>query len=164
VGVAFAGESGALPSATLGGALTLGWRFARARADVGAALYDARAVTSAAFPDTGAQLSLASLFARGCALWGATLSAGPCVSAGADRVHGDGTGRIFVGDATNWAPFLGAALRGEWRLARRIAAFADAGVAIPLVRARFSVENAGLLHQAAAVSLRGAVGIELRFR
>jgi hypothetical protein len=164
LGVALVGEAGTLPSATWGGALALGWRFAHARADLVGALYDSRAITSTAFPDTGARLSLASLSARGCALWGGALSAGPCVSAGADRIHGDGTGRIFVGGATSWAPFLGAALRGEWRLSRRIAAFVDAGAAIPLVRARFSVENAGLLHQAAAVSWRGGAGIELRFR
>ncbi|HVX93298.1 MAG TPA: hypothetical protein VHK47_00205 [Polyangia bacterium] len=164
VGVALGGDTGTLPGATWGGALALGWRFARARADLVGALYDSRAITSTAFPDTGARLSLASFSARGCALWGGALSAGPCVSAGADRIHGGGTGRIFVGDATNWAPFLGAALRGEWRLSRRTAAFVDAGAAIPLVRARFSVENAGLLHQAAAVSWRGGAGIELRFR
>jgi hypothetical protein len=67
-------------------------------------------------------------------------------------------------EATSDAPFVGAALRGEGRLGRWVAAFATVEAAIPLVRARFSVENLGLVHQASAVSLRGAAGLELRFR
>jgi hypothetical protein len=164
VSLALAGEGGTLPAATVGGGLALGWRWTRARVELRASLFEPRSGTVAAFPDTGGRLSLASLSARDCALWGGTLSGGPCVAVGVDRIVGTGTGPITTASVTSYAPVLAAALRGEWRLARQVAAFLEFEEAIPLVRARFSVENVGLVHQAAAVSLRGAAGLELRFR
>jgi hypothetical protein len=164
LGLSLAGESGALPEATMGGAIALGWRWTHARAELRGSLFASRAGSVATLPDAGGRLSLASLAARACALWGATLSAGPCVGAGVDRLHGQGTGPIAAAEATSLAPFVAPGLRGEWRLSRPVAAFLDVEGAIPLVRARFSVENVGLVHQAAPVSLRGAAGLELRFR
>ena len=164
VALAFAGDVGALPAATPGVALALGWRFTHARAELRGSLFESRAGVVAAFPDTGGRLSLASLAARGCALWGWSVSGGPCLGAGVDRFHGTGTGPVMTGDVTNLAPFLAAGLQGEGRLSRWVAAFVTAEAEIPLVRARFSVENIGQVHQAAAVSFRGAAGLELRFR
>jgi hypothetical protein len=164
VALALAGDAGALPAATLGGALALGWRSARARAELRADLFEARSGTVADHPDTGGRLSLASFAARGCALWGRAASLGPCAVAGVDRLHGVGFGPVTTGEATNLAPFLGLGAQGEWRLSRWVATFLSVEAAIPLVRARFSVENVGLVHEAAAVSFRGAAGLELRFR
>ena len=164
VGLAVGGAAGTSLSAAPGGALSVGWRFAHARADLRASLFASRAANVAGFPETGGRLSLASLAADGCVLWGRAVSLGPCVVAGVDRVHGTGTGPIAAGEVTNFAPFLGGGLRGEWRLSRWVAPFVDVQAAIPLVRARFSVENVGLVHEAAAVSFRGAAGLELRFR
>jgi hypothetical protein len=164
VGLSLAGESGALPSATMGGALALGWRWTRARAELRASLFAPRTASVAAFPDAGGRLSLASLSLRDCVLWGRTFSGGPCGAFGVDRIGGTGTGPVMTATVTSYAPFFAAGLRGEWRLSRPVAAFLDLEAAIPLVRARFSVENLGLVHQAAPVSLRGAAGLELRFR
>jgi hypothetical protein len=162
--LALAGDSGTLPAATEGGALALGWRFTHLRAQLGASLYAARSTSVAGFPETGGRLSLASLSARACALWGRAASVGPCAAAGVDRLHGSGTGPIMSVQATSHAPFLAPGLRGEWAMSRRVVLFADVEAAIPLVRARFSVENIGLVHEAAAVSFRGAAGLEVRFR
>jgi hypothetical protein len=164
VALAAAGDTGALPSATGGGALALGWRWTHARAETRGSVFASRGGDVAAFPDTGGRLSLASLAARGCALWGWSVSGGPCLLAGIDRLHGAGAGPIMTGSVTSFAPFLGAGLQGEGRLSRWVAAFASVEADFPLVRARFSVENLGQVHQPAAASFRGAAGLELRFR
>jgi hypothetical protein len=164
VALALVGDTGALPSASWGGALALGWRWTNARAEARGSLFAARGGDVPAFPDTGGQLSLASFAARGCALWGGAVSLGPCVLAGVDRLHGTGSGPIMTGAVTSLAPFLGGGLQAEARVSRHVAAFAGVEADFPLVRARFSVENLGQVHQPAAVSFRGAAGLELRFR
>jgi hypothetical protein len=164
VALGAAGDTSALPSATAGGALALGWRWTHARAEARGSLFASRGGDVAAFPDTGGRLSLASFAGRGCALVGWVVSVGPCALAGVDRLHGTGAGPIMTGNVTSLAPFLGAGVQVEGRLSRHVAAFASVEADFPLVRARFSVENLGQVHQPAAVSFRGAAGLELRFR
>jgi hypothetical protein len=164
VALGVAGDAGALPSATVGGALALGWRWTHARAELRGSLFASRGGDVAAFPDTGGGLSLASFAGRGCALWGWAVSVGPCAVAGVDRLHGTGSGPIMTAAVTSLAPFGGLGLQAEGRLSRWVAVFASAEADFPLVRARFSVENLGQVHQPAAVSFRGAAGLELRFR
>jgi hypothetical protein len=165
LGLAVTGDAGALPSATAGGALSLGWRWERARLDLRGSLLASRRGTIAAHDDTGATLSLASFALRGCRLWGGgALSGGPCLGAGVDRLHGTGFGPITPGEGTNYAPFGAGGLQGEGRLSRWVVAFLAVDAAIPLVRAQFSVKDIGLVHEASAVSLRAAAGLELRFR
>jgi hypothetical protein len=162
--LALASDVGTLPGATTGGTLSLGWRWERARVDLAGSLFESRAGTVAAQPETGAKLSVAAVAARACYLRGAALALGPCLGAGVDRLRGQGTGSITVDEVTNFAPFLAGGLQGEWRLSRWVAPFVTVGATIPLVRARFSVKDIGQVHQAAAVSFRGAAGLELRFR
>jgi hypothetical protein len=162
--LALVNDVGTLPGATTGGALALGWRWQRARVDLGGSLFESRAGAVAAQPETGAKVSLASLAARACYLRGAALALGPCLGAGVDRLRGQGTGSIMVDGVASFAPFLTGGLQGEWRLSRWVAPFVTVGATIPLVRARFTVEDIGQVHQAAAVSFRGAAGLELRFR
>jgi hypothetical protein len=164
LGLAAAGDAGTLPDATAGGTLSLGWRAAHLRLDLRGSLLASQSGTIAGRADTGATLSLASVGLRGCWLWGRTLSLGPCVGAGVDRLRGAGFGPITPGEGTNFAPLLGAGLQGEGRMSRWVAAFVAVDAAIPLVRAQFSVKDIGLVHEAAAVSLRVAAGLELRFR
>ena len=164
VALAFVGDVGTLSTATPGGALALGWRFARARVELRGSLFASRAGAVSSAPDTGARISLASLDARACTLRGATWSVGPCGAAGVDRLRGTGTGPITTGGITSFAPFLAGGLQGEWRLSRWVVPFLTAEAAIPLVRGRFSVEDVGQVHQAAAVLVRGAAGLELRFQ
>src|SRR5206468_3858450 len=152
------GDASTLPSPTPGVALALGWRFAWARAELRASLFQSRAASVPAFPEAGARMSLASLAAGACALWGRAASLGPCVSAGVDRLRGAGLGPIAAGEDTNWAPFVAGGLRAEWSLSRWVVPFLGVEASIPLVRARFSVKNDGLAHQPAAVSFRGAAG------
>jgi hypothetical protein len=164
LGFSATGDEGALPNASPGAAVIVGWRFARARVDLRGGWFASRRGTVPGHPDTGANLSVISTALRGCYLRGDRVSLGPCALAGVDRFAGTGFGPITAADAANVAPFLGAGLQGEWRLSRWVVAFLSAEAAIPLVRAQFSVKDIGPVHQAAAVSFRGAVGLELRFR
>jgi hypothetical protein len=164
LGFAGATDSGTLPGATAGGALSLGWRWDRARLDLRAALFASQSGTIPDHADTGARMSLASVGLRGCRLWGGAVALGPCVGAGVDRVHGSGFGPITAGEGTNLAPFVTGGLQAEGQMSRRVVAFLAADAAIPLVRAQFSVKDIGLVHEAAVVSLRVAAGLELRFR
>ncbi|HTA19173.1 MAG TPA: hypothetical protein VK989_07755 [Polyangia bacterium] len=164
VALAFVSDVGTLPSSAPGGALSFGWHRARAFVDVRASLFASRTGLLAVEPDAGGRLSLASLDLRGCYLWGGRVSAGPCVGAGVDRLHATGTGPIMTGNVTSFAPFFEGGLQATWRMSRWVAPFVAAEAAIPLVRARFSVEDVGQFHQPAAVSFRGAAGLEVRFR
>jgi len=127
-------------------------------------MFSARDDTIPGQPDTGASFSLASASLRGCYVRGASLSLGLCAGAGVDRIGGKGFGPIFATEGTNFAPFLGGGLLAGWRMSRWVAPFLSAEAAIPLVRARFSIDHLGQVYQPAAVSLRGAAGFEVRFR
>ncbi|HXI54805.1 MAG TPA: hypothetical protein VNO55_02015, partial [Polyangia bacterium] len=142
----------------------LGWRWARARVELRGAFFSSRSATLAAQPDTGASVSLLAASLRGCHLLGGALFLGPCVEAGVERVAGSGFGSITATEGTSLAPFAGGGLLAGWRLSRWLAPFFSADVAIPLIRARFSIDHLGQVHQPAAVSFRGAAGLELRFR
>jgi hypothetical protein len=164
VGLAVAGDAGTLPTATPGGALALGWRATHARAELRGSLFASRGSSISGVPEAGGSLSLASLAVRACALWGRAASLGPCAAAGVDRLRATGAGPVVTREVTSHAPFLALGLRGETRLSRWVAPFLDVEAEFPLVRARFWVENVGQVHQPAAVSFRGAAGLELRFR
>lgn len=164
LGVAVASDAGALPSATAGGAVLLGWRSPRFRLDLRGSWLAAQSGTVAGRADTGATVSLGSAMLRGCRMWGDAASLGPCVGAGLDRLHGTGFGPIVPSEGTNYAPFGDIGLQGEARISRWVAAFLSVDGAIPLVRARFSVKDIGQVHEPAAISLRVAAGLELRFR
>jgi hypothetical protein len=164
VGVGAAVDTSTLPAATPGLAVAVGWRWTRARVDLRGAFFRQQEGRIEDQPTTGANLSLISASARGCYVRGDVISVGPCVAAGFDRLTGRGFGPIASAEDSNIAPFFSGGLIGEWRLSRWVVPFVSAEAAIPLVRARFSVEDVGLVHQAAAVSFRGAAGLELRFR
>jgi hypothetical protein len=153
-----------LPSATFGAGIAVGWRWEHGRADLRGALFRDRSGTLADQPGTGVELSLLSASLRGCYVRGRVVALGPCVAAGVDRLSGRGFGALSTTEATNIAPFLAPGLLVEWHVARRVVAFVSAEAAIPLVRARFSIEHVGQVHQPASASFRGAAGLEWRFR
>jgi hypothetical protein len=164
VALAFVGDVGTLPAAAPGGALSFGWHRSRVFVDVRASLFASRTGLLAVEPDAGGSVSLASLDLRGCYLWGGRVAVGPCVGAGVDRLHATGRGPFMTGNVTSFAPLLEGSLQAAWRMSRWVAPFIAADAVIPLVRARFSVEDVGQFHQSAAVSFRGAAGLEVRFR
>jgi hypothetical protein len=157
-------DVGALPSPSVGGALSVGWRFARARIDLDASLFAPRQGTVAGHPDTGATFHLASAGLRGCYLLGGKLTVGPCLTGGVNRTRGTGFGPITPDEKTNTTGVLGGGLLAEWRLSRWVVPFVACEAAIPLVRPQFSVKDIGPVHRASPVSFRGAAGLELRFR
>lgn len=157
-------DTSTLPAATPGVAVALGWRWERARLDLRGAFFGEQSGRVADQRLTGAAFSLLTASLRGCYVRGGVVSVGPCVAAGLDRLVGRGFGPIAAVEDSNIAPFFAGGLIAEWRLSRWVVPFLSVEAAIPLVRARFSVENVGLVHQAAAVSFRGAAGLELRFQ
>lgn len=164
VGIGGAVDTSSLPAATSGLAVAIGWRWARTRADLRGAFFREQTGKVADQLSTGATLSLLTASVRGCYVRGDVVSVGPCIAAGLDRIVGRGSGPITSAEDSVIAPFFAGGLIAEWRLSRWVVPFLSAEAAIPLVRARFSVEDVGLVHQAAAVSFRGAAGLELRFR
>jgi hypothetical protein len=165
LGVAAMVDAGALPAASMGLAVSLGWRFPRAHVDLRAALFAPKKGEISTQPGTGAELSLASALAQGCYLFGSTAAAvGPCVGAGVERFGAKGFGPITAAEGSSVAPVVSAGARAEWEWARWLALFGTVELAIPVVRARFSVKDVGQVHQASPASIRGAVGLEIRFR
>jgi hypothetical protein len=157
-------DVGALPAPSVGGTVAVGWRFARARLDLGASLLASRQGTVPDHPDTGATFRFASAGLRGCYLLGDRWAAGPCIAGGVNRTSGTGFGPITAGEATSTAGFFAAGILGEWRLSRWVVPYLAVEGAIPLVRPQFSVKDIGPVHRASAVSFRGVAGLELRFR
>jgi hypothetical protein len=159
-----AGDVGTLPTTTFGAGALVGWRFARARVDLRGAWFSPRTATVASQTNEGAQVGLLSASLRGCPMFGTKVAVGPCAEVGVDRLVAKGFGPINPKSVKNLAPVLGAGLQAEWRLSRWVVPFLAVDAAIPLVRAHFSVESGSQLHRAAAVSFRGAAGLEVRFR
>lgn len=164
IGVVGMFDTKTLPSPAPGAAVTMGWRWPRARVDLRGALFGAQPARIEAQPEKGASLWLLTGSLQGCWLFGGMVAAGPCGAAGLDRLAGRGFGPIASSYGSNIAPFLGAGLALELRMSRWVVPFFTAEGVFPLVRARFSIDHVGEVHQAAAVSFRGAAGVELRFR
>jgi len=164
LGLGATGDVGTLPAAGGGAVAVLGWRSARMRVDVRGSWFASRAGTVPGEPDVGARVGLWSASLRACRLGGATLVAGVCADAGLDHLDGTAFGAITPTPKTGFAPFLGAGLQGEWRLSRWVVPFVSVEAAIPLVRTQISIQDVGPVHRAAAVSFRGAAGIEVPFR
>jgi hypothetical protein len=164
VGLAALGDAGTLPAVAVGAGVVLGWRFARARVDVRGGWFATRAGTVPAAPDVGARVGLLSASLRACGLRGDRIAVGVCADAGLDRLSATGFGAITPERKTNLAPFLGGGLVAEWRASRWVVPFLTVEAAIPLVRAQISIDDVGPVHRAAAVSFRGAAGVEVRFR
>jgi hypothetical protein len=164
IGLGAVVDTRALPSPAPGVALGAGWRWAQARVDLRVALFGAQPGRIEGQPDKGASFWLLTGSLRGCYLVGGVAAVGPCAMAGLDRLAGHGFGPISSSDGSYVAPFLGGGLALELRMSRWVVPFFSAEAAFPLVRARFSIDHVGEVHQAAAVSFRGAAGVELRFR
>lgn len=164
IGVVGMVDTKTLPSPAPGAAVSLGWRWPHARVDLRGALFGAQPARIEDQPDKGASLWLLTGSVQGCWLFGGVVAVGPCGAAGLDRLAGRGFGPIASTYRSNLAPFLGAGAVLELRLSRWVVPFLSAEAAFPLVRARFSIEHVGEVHQAAAGTFRGAAGVELRFR
>lgn len=164
IGVVGMVDTKTLPSPAPGAAVSLGWRWPHARVDLRGALFGAQPARIEDQPEKGASLWLLTASLQGCWLFGGMVAVGPCGAAGLDRLAGRGFGPIASTYRSNLAPFLGAGMVIELRMSRWVVPFLSAEAAFPLVRARFSIEHVGEVHQAAAASFRGAAGVELRFR
>ncbi|MBL9106286.1 MAG: hypothetical protein JNL82_35515 [Myxococcales bacterium] len=136
----------------------------RWRVELGAVYRAPTRATSAVAPAVGGAIRLWALGLRGCGV----VRPGPlevplCLGVEAGQARGDGFGvddprrvrlpwlAVTAGPALAWAP-------RPW-----IAGWLGLDVAVPLIRARFAVENLGDIHKPAPASLRAALGLEARF-
>jgi hypothetical protein len=136
----------------------------RWRVELGAVYRAPTRATSAVAPDVGGAIRLWALGLRGCGVvHPRPLEVPLCLGVEAGQARGDGFGvddpqrvrlpwlAVTAGPALAWAP-------RPW-----IAVWLGLDVAVPLIRARFAVENLGDIHQPAPASLRAALGLESRF-
>jgi hypothetical protein len=167
LGLAAVAEVGELPVATVGGALSAGWRLPRTRVELAAGLFWPRRAAVSGHPDLGVNLWFVTLDLRACYLLGAgDFALGPCVAAGIAWTRPVGIGRAVPLTTTELDAVAGAGARGEWRMSGRVGTFALAEAAFPLSRPELSVQfsnDVGRLPRAAAVSLRCAAGLDVRF-
>jgi hypothetical protein len=165
VAVGLAADAGGLPQPAPGLGAALGWRIRWARIDVGASAFSRQDGTVPGSPAAGAGFTLAAAQLRACyqRVW-RRLSLGPCAAGGIDRTRGVGFGPIQPGEATSLAVVATGGILATWALSRHVVPFLSVEGAIPLLRPQFSVKDVGPVHRAAPVLLRGAAGVELRFR
>jgi hypothetical protein len=106
-----------------------------------------------------------ALGARGCGvLHPGPFELGLCGGFEAGQAIGEGQGYSGSrGDAIPWAAAtLGAAL--SWAPRRWLALWLGVDLAVPVLRGRFTTAGLGELFKVGPVSLRGALGLELRFQ
>jgi hypothetical protein len=118
-------------------------------------------------PTVGARIRLWTVGVRGCGvLHPRPLEVHLCGGLEAGQAIGRGLGfRGAKSDAIEWvAAVVGPAV--AWAPRRWLALWLGADLAVPLLRGTFAVRNLGdgALFEIAPVSLRAAVGLELRFR
>jgi hypothetical protein len=167
LGVGAATDVGALPGPASGGGVAVGWRLEHASLELDANLFAPQQASVVGRPDIGAKLWLATLDLRGCYLFGARISLGPCVAAGLAWTRMSVFGPALSHGNISTAPVLGTGLRGEWWMSRRVGAFLVAEVAFPLTTPQLSVQfnnDVRPVNRASVVSVRCAAGLEVRFR
>lgn len=163
VGLSAATDTVTLPSAALGGSVTVAWTPGRARIELDARRWAAQSTTVAG-STAGARFTVTSLGARGCwAMLTGNFELGPCAGADAQLVSAPGFGADtnHAPDAS-WASLTGGAL-ARLPLATWVSLRARAEAAMPLARPTFIVENTGQVFRPAAVGVAASLGLEAHF-
>jgi hypothetical protein len=175
VGAGGAVDVGALPSAAVGGAVSVAGLYRRARVEVRGRTYASQHTADPARPAQGVDLGYLGLDARACFATVATgraardgLQVGPCLGIDLSRISGSGVGgtKTFSGDGS-WSAFE-ASLLGSWALASAFALRVGVDLLVPTSRPGFVVlapdgSTAETLHRPAPIGGRFDLGAELRF-
>jgi hypothetical protein len=165
LGLALAGNVGALPSVAFAPELSIGWQPPRLSLDAALAYFPG---ARGAFDDArGGDFRLATAALRGCVRWGgANLEIGPCLAVTGGAMFGEGAGVRSPGSAV--APWLSLSpgAVGAVRLgggAVSVWILSSVAAEVPLVRDRFRLDGLGVVHQPAAIAGRATLGGEIRF-
>jgi hypothetical protein len=112
----------------------------------------------------GGTFDLAAVALRGCyALLTGGFELGPCVGTELGTVRGSGFGVGEPGEGNGLWSAATAAAWSRWRVAPWFGAVIEAGVALPLVRPHYVIDNVGLVYRADIIGYRGLAGIESYF-
>jgi hypothetical protein len=166
VATSAAGESGTLPSASLGGEIALGILFGPVRAELSAADWFAQDAT--AVSGQGTRIHLLDGALRGCfrGRFGDSFELDPCAGAALVFASSEGFGEDTKFErSSNWAG-LDTDLFSSWRFAGPLALRASVGLGIPLARPSFVLldpQGQTFLHRASAIAGRASFGLEVRF-
>ena len=175
VGAAGLADFGALPSAGVGGAVSLAGLYRRARLEARGRLLGSQRADDPARPTQGVDLSYLGFDARACFAVLASgraardgVAIGPCLGVDVSRISGSGIGgQKTLSGAGTWGSASGGLL-GTWSLASIVALRVGAELLAPTSRPSFVVlaadgSTAGSLHRPAALGGRFDLGAELRF-
>ena len=165
-------DVGALPSASVGGGLTLALLLGRVRIEARGRLFVSQRALDTAQPTQGVDLSLVGGGGRGCfAILAGELTLAPCAGLAIERVaaagFGGATGTAAFSRDTTWASGSGGLL-ATWAPLRWFALRLDAEILVPFSRPSFVVlapdgSVAGVLHRPSPLGGRLGLGVEFRF-
>jgi hypothetical protein len=175
VGASGALDLGTLPSAALGGAVTVAGLYRRVRLEARGRTYASQHAADPARPAQGVDLAYFGGDARACLAVVASgrasrdgLAVSPCLGVDLNRISGTGFGgsKTFSGDGS-WSAFE-AGLLGTWALAASLALRVGVDLLVPTSRPAFVVlapdgSTAERLHRSAPIGERFDLGVELRF-
>jgi hypothetical protein len=158
-------DSASLPSWSGFVNVGVGRAFGRGSIEVSGAYFAPRTRQFAGTGETrGGQFELFTLGARGCyGVLGPTFELSPCVGAEYGTVRGTafGVGAPGVGKGLWLAATAAGAAR--WRMMPWLGTVAEVGLAVPLVRPEYVIDNVGVVYRADAVGLRMLAGLESYF-
>lgn len=159
-----AGDSGLLPSASVGGGLALGVVVTRDLAiEASANVFGSQDGTLDGTPARGASFSLLSAGARAC--WTLThgIEIAPCAGFEVARIAASGFGaaRVNEVESVTWGPEV--LLTGRIPVAGPLSLRLGIGGVAPISLQSFVINAAGTVHEPGAVALRTWAGPEVRF-
>jgi hypothetical protein len=164
VGVSGGIDVGALASPALGVGAWAAWLPGRTRLAIDVVYFPPAGIERSG-RGIGGQFDLFVAGATACrSLLDTKLDLAPCAGVEAGRIAAQGTGSQVVESIDEARPWV--ALRAGALLAYPVGRFAvraDLGAVVPLVRDRFLIAGLGTVHTPAPVTLRGLVGVEVRF-
>ncbi|HLK41323.1 MAG TPA: hypothetical protein VKU41_31445 [Polyangiaceae bacterium] len=167
-------DDGLLPAPAGGAEIAAGWALGlsrlRLRVLASSSLFVAQDVVLST--GDGASFQLFAFGIRGCpALRAGPMDVGACAGAEIETMAAGGFGAHPESHIVSWASGLGSALV-TWSPSEHVAIYGRADLLVPVERPLFYVGQLGPagieqsrtpVHQPAAVTARGAIGVELRF-
>lgn len=162
-GLSGAAQAATLPSAAVGGAMTVAWTPGRARIEASASIWSAQSQTTTS-SEMGARFAMTAIGGSACwALVKSAVELGPCAGGEVAFVGAEGFGAKENRSANaRWASASGSVLAGI-PLGSMISIRARLDALVPLSRPTFVVENEGTVHRPPTLGVRGSVGLEIHF-
>jgi hypothetical protein len=157
-----AAESGANPTATLGGVLALAWSPSALRAEFEAGAWAEQTAFIPERTELGGKFRLVNGRLRGCALprwrW---LSLGACTGVELSNLRAEATGPTTTGnnDATWFSATAG--FLSLFHLTHGLALRAGLDGGLPLSRMSLVISNGGTVHRIATPAIRASFGVEV---